>query len=138
MDDGLKQLVRARAKDRCEYCRLPQDYAAYLRFQIEHIIAKQHGGKDAAGNLALACPHCHLHKGPNLTGIDPLTRKLVRLFHPRRHMWARHFRWEGAVLVGRTAVGRTTVAVLNMNDEDQISVREALRAEGVFPPSVKR
>ena len=31
-------------------------------------------------NLAVACHHCNLYKGPNLTGIDPSTRKVVRIF----------------------------------------------------------
>jgi hypothetical protein len=44
----------------------------------------QHGGGDDADNLALACPDCNLRKGPNLTGIDPETGAVVRLFHPRR------------------------------------------------------
>ena len=29
-------------------------------------------------NLALACIDCNLHKGPNLTGIDPETNQVTR------------------------------------------------------------
>jgi hypothetical protein len=35
-------------------------------------------------------------------------------------------------LRGKTAVGRTTVAVLAINDADSVAVREALRDEGIF------
>src|SRR5919198_2019680 len=102
MDGALDSLVRRRARDRCEYCQLPQQFSS-IRFEIDHIIAEQHGGKTVASNLALACFADNHHKGPNLAGIDPKNRKRTWLFNPRRHRWARHFRWEGPVLVGRTA-----------------------------------
>ena len=78
------------------------------------------------GNLALACFPCNNNKGPNLSGIDPVTKKLMRLFHPRRHKWEHHFRWDGPVLVGRTAIGRVTVAVLCINSDDRVLLRQAL------------
>ncbi|MGI8961138.1 MAG: HNH endonuclease [Bryobacteraceae bacterium] len=82
--------VRRRAGHRCEYCLIPQ--AAFRRpFHIEHIIAKQHGGPTQLDNLALACWQCNLKKGPNLTGLDPETGDIVRLFHPRTDNWADHF-----------------------------------------------
>jgi len=133
MDDAVRFLVRARAGRQCEYCHLPEEYAAFTPFHIEHIIAKQHGGTDARANLALACHHCNFHKGPNLSGIDPVTRRIVKLFHPRRHVWPYHFVWAGARLIGRTAIGRATIAVLQMNDPDAFKDRQALIAEGVFP-----
>lgn len=134
MDAALREVVRLRAADCCEYCRLHQDQEPFFTFQIEHIIAKQHGGPDTAGNLAWACHHCNLHKGPNLSGIDPETGKMVRLFHPRKHKWDRHFRWDGAILVGRTPIGRATVAVLGINLPNRLALREALIDEGAFPP----
>jgi hypothetical protein len=103
-------------------------------FHIEHIVARQHGSKDTLGNLALACHHHNLHKGPNLTGIDPITKKLTQLFNPRRHKWSRHFRWDGPLLLGRTAIGRTTVYVLGMNLPLRVALREALIAARRFPP----
>jgi hypothetical protein len=82
MDKGASDFVRQRAGNRCEYCGLPQDASA-LRFHIEHIIARQHGGNDDTMNLALACPECNYQKGTNLSGIDPDTGKTTLLFHPR-------------------------------------------------------
>ncbi len=78
------ELVWNRAEARCEYCRMPQA-CDELRFQIDHIIARQHGGLTRAGNLGLACYACNHHKGPNLAGIDPAAGRIERLFHPRRH-----------------------------------------------------
>jgi hypothetical protein len=133
MDETITEAVRQRAAGRCEYCHLPEAYVL-TPFQVEHVVAKQHRGPDTLGNLAWACLRCNLHKGPNLTGIDPVTRKLTRLFNPRRHRWARHFRWDGAVLLGTTAVGRTTVEVLAMNDPDRVALRQELLDQGLFSP----
>lgn len=135
MDEALAQEVRRRAHGACEYCRVPQAYYPTVPFPIDHVIARQHGGPTALGNLALSCLHCNSHKGPNSAGLDPRTKRLTKLFNPRRHRWERHFRWDGPYLVGRTAVGRVTVAVLAMNDPEAVEVREALLEEGVFPPA---
>lgn len=80
------------------------------------------------------CDFDNLHKGPNIAGLDPVTRELTRLDNPRRDRWREHFVWQGAVLVGLTAVGRTTIQVLAMNDLDVVEARETLIAEGRFRP----
>lgn len=133
MTDDLARRVRRRARYRCEYCRLPQS-AVPNRHQVDHIIAEQHEGDDDPTNLALACMHCNRHKGPNIAGRDPVTRELTRLFDPRRDRWRQHFAWQGAILVGLSAIGRTTVQVLAINDDVLVKVRTALIAEGRFPP----
>jgi hypothetical protein len=134
MDESLKQLVWRRARSRCEYCQLAQELVS-APFEIDHVIALKHRGRTIASNLALACFHCNNHKGPNIAGIDPVTRAIVRLFHPRRHRWQWHFVWDGPELVGRTSIGRTTIAVLEINLPLRVLQREALREEGVFPPA---
>jgi hypothetical protein len=133
IDAFTRALVRRRAGQRCEYCHLHEDDDPLFAFHVEHIIAKQHRGRDSPSNLALACHEDNLHKGPNLTGIDPLTGKLTRLFHPRRHKWSWHFRWDGPLLMGRTAIGRTTVDVLAMNLPHRVALREVLIAAGRIP-----
>jgi len=122
MDATTRDLVRRRAGDRCECCGLRQEHCD-LKHHVEHIVAKQHGGSDDDGNLALACHRCNLHKGPNLTGVDPETGNLASLFHPRRDGWSHHFRFDGPQLVGLTPIGRATVQVLNMNDARRVEVR---------------
>jgi hypothetical protein len=135
MHASTRALVRSRAGHRCEYCRIHQDDEPFYRLHVEHIVAKQHGGTDDADNLALACHHDNDHKGPNLTGIDPVTGNVVRLFHPRRQRWSRHFRFQGPRIVGRTQCGRATVAVLALNAPDRVELRAELIADGVFPPA---
>jgi hypothetical protein len=133
MADALVQQVWQRAGRCCEYCQVPQEYDD-TPFEIDHIIAKQHGGPTVASNLALSCFHDNSHKGPNIAGRDAATGKLVPLFNPRRHKWGRHFRWQGPFLVGRTAIGRVTVTILNINDIFRVELRQGLIDEGLFPP----
>jgi hypothetical protein len=111
---------------------MPQEFDE-LPFENEHIVAVQHDGKTVRNNLALACFACNRRKGPNLSGVDPVTRKLTRLFHPRRHKWESHFHWQGPVLHGKTPIGRTSIAVLGINQEHRVRHRAQLMAEGLFP-----
>ena len=117
---ALVRLVHQRARGCCEYCQLPERFAS-ISFEMDHIIAEQHDGPTVESNLALACFADNHHKGPNLAGIDPRTRKRAWLFNPRRQAWHRHFRWDGPVLVGRTPVGRATAAVLQMNAPHRVA-----------------
>jgi hypothetical protein len=130
MDDAIRQLVCDRAGNRCEYCLLPQKYAVVVRFHVEHIRARQHGGDDAPANLALACPHCNRFKGPHLTSYDPETDELVPLFNPRTQSWHEHFALDDVMVVGLTPIGRATVRLLNMNSEDRLKVRAVLKERG--------
>ena len=100
----LRNIPRAThgADSWCEYCHLPQA-GSRAPFEIDHIIARKHRGRTVAGNLALSCVYCNAHKGPNLTGRDPETGKITRLYHPRRYKWTYHFRFHGSRLIGRTA-----------------------------------
>jgi 5-methylcytosine-specific restriction endonuclease McrA len=132
MERALKQLVWARADARCEYCRMLQDFDP-LPFEIDHIVPVVHGGKTTPGNTALSCFQCNRHKGTNVGGLDPITRKLTRLYNPRRHSWSRHFNWSGPRLEGRTAIGRVTIEVLAINDYLRVWHRRELFAEGAFP-----
>ena len=129
MDAATRDLVRLRADNRCEYCLLRQEYSE-LTHHLEHIVSKQHGGSDDADNLALACHRCNLRKGPNLTGIDPLTGEVVALFHPRREQWTEHFLVQGIRIEGITAGGRATVQVLAMNDARRLELRAELLLRG--------
>lgn len=129
---ALRRLVRQRAESCCEYCRLVQEHVQFALFHIDHIIPQQHGGNDDPANLAFACYHCNLHKGPNLTGIDPQDGAIVPLFHPRHEQWMAHFALHEITVIGVTPTGRATVRVLNMNAPERQQLRAELRARGVL------
>jgi hypothetical protein len=91
--------------------------------QACQIPGTQSGSLVSKLNLALACYHCNAHKGPNLSGLDPESGALVRLFHPRQDRWDEHFERNGVLIVGRSAVGRATVGLLKMNAADRRRLR---------------
>ena len=131
MADSLRSQVWRRARGCCEYCRVPQR-GTILPHEIDHIRSQKHNGATTFENLCLACSLCNAHKGPNVAGYDPDTDALVRLFNPRTDEWDEHFRWNGATLMGRTAIGRATVVVLGINSEERIQHRRLLVEAGVF------
>jgi hypothetical protein len=131
MQRQLVELVRRRAAFRCEDCHFPARFSA-LNFQMDHVIAEKHGGPTEDENLALSCIYCNSYKGVNLSGVDPVTGEIVRLFHPRRDDWGEHFAWQAAVLVGRTPIGRATIAVLRINDPVAVALRKLFMRVGAF------
>jgi 5-methylcytosine-specific restriction endonuclease McrA len=125
MNAVTRNLVHRRAGFRCEYCGLQQDQSPLAALHVEHVLPRKHGGNDDIDNLALACVDCNLHKGSNVAGYDPETGDLTELFHPRRQSWPDHFERQGVLIIGKTAVGRTTAAVLHLNSEERLQLRIA-------------
>jgi hypothetical protein len=130
MDEATRDLVRRRAGDRCEFCRLPQE-ASVLTFHVDHIVAKQHmdDAQDDPQFLCLACNRCNAYKGTNLASIDPETGQQVPLFHPRNDSWQDHFSLRGGHIVGITPTGRATTRLLNMNAPQRVELREQWLAD---------
>jgi hypothetical protein len=135
VDDALREQVWQRAQNRCEYCQIAQEFSI-IPFEIDHIVARKHRGRTSESNLALSCFYDNSFKGSDIASFDPQTGKLTRLYHSRGQAWARHFQWVGAVLLGRTAVGRTTIETLQINHPLRIEQREALISAGLFPPKM--
>jgi hypothetical protein len=126
IDDSMRRAVRDRADATCEYCHLAEAVGGILPFHVEHVRARQHHGTDDFENLCWACSRCNRFKGPNLSAYDPLTDELVRLFNPRSDDWADHFCQEDARVIGRTAEGRATAELLQMNDAWRVQLRTAV------------
>lgn len=126
MDDWLRELVLNRSQGVCEYCRIPQRFFSEL-FHIEHIVARQHRGATHESNLAISCARCNRHKGPNLSGLDPKSGSLTRLFNPRTDIWDEHFQQDSRCEIqGLTAIGRTSAYVLDMNAPRRVELRVAI------------
>jgi len=83
-------------------------------------------------NLAWACPRCNERKGTNLSGVDPDTDRVTRLFHPRRDSWTKHFAWDGVRIRGITGTGRATAWLLDFNSDERLKMRRQLRMLGLF------
>lgn len=133
LTERQKQRVRERAGNCCEYCRVSQS-SRLTRFQIDHIIAVAHGGSDEDDNLCLACYPCNAFKGTNVAALDPQTGDAARLFNPRLQAWNEHFGLnDDATISGITPEGRTTVAVLRMNDPKRVKQRSDEITAGGYP-----
>jgi hypothetical protein len=122
-----------RAAHRCEYCRAPE-VAFNFPFEVEHITPPGLGGNDDAENLALSCRACNIYKGNHLVADDPATAETIRLFNPRADRWSDHFTINGDEhIVGLTAIGRATVALLRMNTQPQLEARRWWQILLLFP-----
>jgi hypothetical protein len=128
-----RRMVSDRARNCCEYCRLPA-FGGTVAFHVDHIVPVKHGGADHIDNLCLACAKCNAHKSHDLTGFDPLTGEIARLFVPREQQWNNHFEVQVNMQIsGLTPEGRTTVGVLQMNDGDRVENRQILAELGEYP-----
>ena len=126
---ALQAEVRRRAGRRCEYCLFPEA-AAELPFHVDHIIAQKHRGQTESANLAWACFQCNIAKGTDVASYDAETRELAPLYNPRKQHWSDHFEMINATIVGKTAAGRVTVRLLQMNEPEQREIRRLLIAAG--------
>lgn len=129
---SMRRAVRQRAGGSCEYCLVNEEDTP-VTHPIDHIIAVKHGGATTFENLALACIECNLHKGSDIASLDPVAGTLVPLFHPCEQSWSEHFRLEGVRIVGRTAIGRATSRLLQMNSSSRLIHRSLLRQIGRYP-----
>ena len=127
---ALRAEVRSRARFRCEYC-LWLESLTLVGHEVDHIIAVKHGGETVAENLALCCTLCNKHKGSDLASIDRETGDMERLFHPRRDQWREHFELRGGEIVARTAIGRVSVRLLQLNRLERIREREVMIQAGL-------
>lgn len=125
--------VRERAKNCCEYCLMPE-IATFASHEVDHIIAKKHGGLTQAENLALSCTLCNKYKGSDLTSIDPETGDIVPLYHPRQDSWPEHFYLKDAKINPLTAKGRVTVRLLQLNRPERLQERQLLIEAGILSP----
>jgi hypothetical protein len=129
---NARRQVIQQAEDRCEYCGLSQA-GQEATFHVDHIVPVTAGGTATLDNLALACVSCSLRKGARQQAQDPTTSKEAPLFHPRREVWVRHFRWDGVRILGLTATGRATVAALGMNRPLALAIRREEAIRGRLP-----
>ena len=130
--ERLRRQVQERAHGRCEYCRIHES-DMYYPHEPDHVIAEKHGGATSLENLAWSCFYCNRFKGSDLASIDPISRRVVTLFHPRTQRWHRHFRLNSALIEGMTASGRATVILLHLNDAERIAYRLGLMEIGHYP-----
>ncbi len=132
ISNELRNLVIQRASGCCEYCRLPQSVSIYTH-EVDHIIAEKHSGETIADNLALSCLSCNRYKGSDFATIDPISKEIVPLFNPRRHVWNEHFEIQNAQIEGKTQIGIATARLLKFNLPSRILERQVLIDNKLYP-----
>ena len=130
--ESLRRAVIERAKQCCEYCRLA-DADSPVSHEIDHIVPTSHRGQTTAENLAYSCYDCNRFKSSNVGSFDPATGTLERLFDPRTMRWDEHFELNGGEIVPRSAIGRVTEFVLQLNHADRILYRRLLLLTESYP-----
>ena len=118
----LRRVLRRRASWRCEYC-LVHERDVLLAHEPDHIIAEKHGGSTVLDNLAWSCFECNHLKSSDIASVDHETGRIVRLFHPRRDSWSKHFRLHEGIIISLTAIGRATENLLQLNRDEALLSR---------------
>lgn len=138
LSEAIREKVRQRAGNRCEYCLSHQDYVMG-KLQIDHVKPIAKGGADSEENLCLACELCNQYKWTQTEEVDPQSRETVPLFNPRQQTWCDHFAWslDGAEIIGLTAYGRATIIALKLNNRLAVTVRRNWVQAGWHPPEGK-
>ncbi len=129
---ALRNQVRQRADDCCEYCQVPQACTS-LPHEADHIRSQKHHGPTTLDNLCWACARCNYSKGSDIAEYDPATSELVRLFNPRLDAWGEHFAWQGPTLFGKSKIGRATIELLRINLPERVEHRRMLMEAGLLP-----
>jgi hypothetical protein len=126
-----RRIVITRAKQCCEYC-VSQVKFATESFSVEHIIPRIKEGKTELDNLALSCQGCNNFKHTKTEGLDPITGKVVPLFHPRQQAWQDRFAWDDdyTLIVGITPTGRATVTYIPQVELENLKFLQLFQREG--------
>ena len=131
----LRRLVRVRARGCCEYCLLHED-DCFVPHEPDHVIAVKHGGQTDEQNLAWTCFVCNRAKGSDIASIDDKTGEIVRLYSPRKDLWAENFELsQDGLFQALTSVARATVNLLRINRPEQVELRVTLMRANAYPRS---
>ena len=135
ISEAVRERVRQRAGDRCEYCLSPQ-VLVMGRLQVDHVLPLAKGGSNAEDNLCLACELCNQYKWTKTEAADPQTDETVPLFNPRNQAWHEHFVWseDGVEVLGTSVCGRATIVALRLNNPLAKAVRRNWVKAGWHPP----
>ncbi len=128
----LRNFVAARAMESCEYCLIHAAYTAFAH-EVDHVIARKHGGATEPDNLAFACAQCNRFKGSDIAAPDPVSGDIVTLYNPRTMNWGDHFRLDEPRIIPLTASGRATERLLQLNQIDRLLLRKELLVKGRYP-----
>ena len=132
---AIQIVVIELSKGYCEYRILPSNFSTDF-FHFEHILPITLNGKTELENLARSCGIWNNNKSNSIQHIDPLTKQIVRLYHPRQDIWSEHFQWsdDDLHIFGITPIGRATINLLKLNRTNAVNLRKLLKIADLHPP----
>ena len=135
----LRRRIMEVERSCCAYCHSAESLMG-VTFEIEHILPISAGGATELANLCLSCPTCNRHKLNCLLAIEPESGIEVPLYHPRQQQWTEHFAWnnEAIIVLGKTATGRATIEVLQINRPAIVRLRRYWTILHLHPPDEQR
>lgn len=71
-------------------------------------------------------------KSSEVAAYDRETGDLTPFFNPRTQDWHDHFVMLAGEIRGKTAIGRVTAWILNMNQSDRLEARKVLVEAGLW------
>jgi hypothetical protein len=159
-NQDVRDIVRLRALDACEYCLMPTTGPTTGKFHVEHIVARGNwrayqigtlrgplrrrdrllrASANHIANYAWSCSFCN--EGKSNETMGRYGGRFVRFFDPRYDNWPDHFAFlpssEYGVIVGVTPIGEATVEGLGFNDggvESPLATRYVAIIKGMYPP----
>ena len=130
ISNNLREQVRKRANERCEYCHIPEGFT-HFSHQVDHIIPPRHGGVDEIQNLAWACFYCNNNKGTDIATYDLNSRQPVFLYNPYFDEWSEHFTInENGYIIANSSKASGTIRLLKMNNYKRVEIRKLLLNSG--------
>lgn len=131
----LQAQVLADAGHRCGFCRSDERLSG-IALSTEHLLPRAAGGTTVRENLWRSCRACNELKSAQTHAVDPETGETVALYNPRQQRWLEHFAWseDGVRMVGRTPIGRATIAALQLNRPLLVAARRRWVVGDWHPP----
>lgn len=134
--ESLRDRIAQSDRQRCCYC-LTSEANSGIPMTFDHIQPISKGGETTFENVCLACRSCNEFKSDATEAVDPLTGETIPLFNPRTQIWVDHFAWspDSARMEGLTAIGRSSIIRLRMNNQVIVAARRRWTISGWHPPS---
>ena len=132
ISDTIRQKVKDRANNCCEYCRIHQE-DFFFPFEIDHIISLRHEGKSNFNNLAFSCGTCNRMKAADIGTYLNEKLEFIRLFNPRMDIWEHNFEINHGEILPLTLIGEATIKLLDLNNPDRIILRQVLMTAKRYP-----
>lgn len=111
--------------DKCCYCECKvNEESKYM--EVEHFFCKDLYPEKVVEwkNLLPSCKRCNINKGNHDVGLEPIIHPVIN--EPREHLTLKAYRF-----YAKSAIGKTTISVLDLNDIERLQQKRFEVGSGV-------